>query len=354
VRAFHATCLLLALGTFVGCRHPIRAITSNTIFVPRPISARITSVIEQRPKTEPIQCTVVSQGPAHQGGPRVALIDVDGLLVNAEVNRTLQDVDNPVALFREKLDAASKDPDVCAYVVRINSPGGGVVASDLMFHELEKLRERTGRPIVTYVMDIGTGGAYYLATAGDLILAHPNAVTGGIGVIFNYYNLSDSMGQHGAYHRPIVAGENITMGTYTDELSDETLEWFQEMADEFHGRFKDIVYRRRPTVDREEKSTVDGRVFAAGQAKRRQLIDQVGYLEEAIATAEELAGTPDCAVVMYHRNYNTPRSIYADDGLNPVPTQMSPLSLPGLERSHLPSFLYIWQVDPALERLGKP
>ncbi len=112
--------------------------------------------------------------------------------------------------------------------------------------------------------------------------------------------------------------------------------------------------RRRSSIDSSNESIFDGRVFAAEQARKHGLIDQVGYLEEAIEAAQQLADSPDCGVVMYHRDHNLPRSIYASEGLNAAPVQLMPLSIPGLERSRLPSFLYLWQVDPTLERLGKP
>ena len=247
MQTFSATCpLLLLICALVGCKSPMRAITSSTLFIPKPVMAHVTTEMEKPPKTEPIRSTIV-QGQQAPGVPRVALIDVDGLLVNSAVFRSLQAVDNPVGLFREKLHVASQDPDVCAFVIRINSPGGGVVASDLMFHELEQLKAKTGRPVVAYIMETGTGGAYLLATAADMIVTHPNAIVGGVGVVFNRYYLSDIMGQQGAYHEPIVSGENITMGSYTEEISEENQAWFETMAEEFHSRLSNpsIVAVRR-------------------------------------------------------------------------------------------------------------
>ncbi len=236
VRLVKTICLMMMTTVLsTGCRHPIH--TCNQIFIPRPVSARVSTVVEKTPKTEPIRSTVVSPGPGGTDCPRIALIDVDGLLVNADVTRSLTEKDNPVALFREKLEAAASDPHVRAFVIRINSLGGGVVASDIMFHDLERIRDRTGLPIVTYIMEVGTGGGYYLATAGDLICAHPNSVAGGIGVIFNYYNLEDAMAQQNISARPIRAGENIDMGSYGAPLTEETRGWLQEMADEYHERF---------------------------------------------------------------------------------------------------------------------
>jgi protease-4 len=283
----------------------------------------------------------------------VALIDVDGIIVNGEISSGINESDNPVELFREKLDAVARDPNVCALVVRINSPGGGVVDSDIMFHDLETLREQSGLPVVAYIMELGTGGGYYLATAADTIFAHPNSITGGIGVIFNHYSLLDAMELYGVISTPVRSGEHIDMGSYRDLLQGESREWLEQMAEEYHNRFKDVVVRKRPLVNR-EASTFDGRIFAPTQALERGLIDQVGYLEQAIGSAQELAGAQDCEVVMYHRKFNPPRSIYANDGLTAPLSGLLPLSVPGLDRSQLPSFLYLWQVDPTIERIAKP
>lgn len=355
MRIRSAVCVLLLLATCVGCGRPIRAITSNKVFMPHGMNmtGRVVTKVEENDATEPIEATIVATPPGGNECPRIALIDIDGLILNTEVSKGLQDSDNPVTLFREKLDRASLDPNVRAFIVRINSPGGSVVASDLLFHDLERLRERTGLPVVAYIMGLGTGGGYYLACAADEIYAHPNAITGGIGVIFNYYNLELLLAQQNVTPAPIKAGENIDMGSCLTQLKPETLDWLKQMAGEFHNRFKQIVIRRRPSVDRDPE-TFDGRVFAASQALDNGLIDGVGYLEEAIGRAQQLAGTGDCAIVMYHRSFNPPRSIYATDGLDPAPKQIVPMSIPGLERSRLPGFLYLWQVDPTIERVTTP
>jgi protease-4 len=350
-----ATVALLLLATLVGCGRPIRAITSNKVFMPNGVSmsGRVVTKVEENDSTTPIVATMVATPPSGCDCPRVALLEIDGLIFNSGVSMGLQDSDNPVALFREKVDLAVADADVRAIVVRINSPGGSVVASDILFHDLEQLRERTGKPIVAYIMGLGTGGGYYVATVADTIYAHPNSIVGGIGVIFNHYDLYDTMYQQNIKAAPVKAGDNIDMGTYIEELSKDSRGWLQQMADEFHNRFKEVVVRRRPSVNR-DPSTFDGRVFAAGQSLDRGMIDRVGYLEEAIAAAQELAGAGECAVVMYHRTNNPPRSIYATDGLDPAPKQLVPMSIPGMERSRLPGFLYLWQVDPTIERITTP
>jgi len=139
-------------------------------------------------------------------GAKIALVDVDGLLVNNNLVGPGSLGDNPVAAFREKLQAIAADREVAAVVVRINSPGGGVTATDLMWQELQAFRRRTGLPVVACLLDLGTGGAYYLATAADAIFAHPTTVTGGIGVIINIYNLQQTMAWVNAFNQSIKSG----------------------------------------------------------------------------------------------------------------------------------------------------
>ena len=124
-------------------------------------------------------------------GPAVAEIDVDGILLNMDMTGPGSAGENPVSLFRERLDAAAADPCTRAVVVRINTYGGGVTACDMMRHDLEMFKNRTGVPVVACLLDTGAGGGYYIATAADQIVATPTTITGGIGVILNLYNIED-------------------------------------------------------------------------------------------------------------------------------------------------------------------
>src|SRR5262249_57779192 len=134
------------------------------------------------------------------------VVDVDGLLLNFDFTGPYSLGETPVALFHERLEAVAADPAVGAVVVRLNSPGGSVTASDIMRRELQRFRERTHKPVVVCLMDLGAGGGYYLATAADLIVAHPTTVTGGIGVILNLYNLRELMNQYNVVPQSIKAG----------------------------------------------------------------------------------------------------------------------------------------------------
>jgi protease-4 len=151
---------------------------------------------------------------------------------------------------------------------------------------------------------------------------------------------------------PVKSGANIDLGTPITPLSAEKRKLLQTMADEFHERFRKIVVQNRPKVDCEEKTNFDGRVFTAEQALSRGLIDSIGYLDDAIRAARHAAGAPGAQVVFYHRNNDKALSTYSITPNTPLQATLLPLSLPGVDRSKLPSFLYLWQPEPTLERLG--
>lgn len=294
----------------------------------------------------------MSVDPSGGGGPKIALIDVDGLLLNMDMTGFYSMGENPVSLFREKLDRIARDPCVRAVVIRINSPGGGVTASDIMADDLVRFKAKTGLPVVACLMDIAAGGAYYLACGADVIVAHPTTISGGIGVILNQYNLQDLMAQFNVIGLPIKSGEFIDMGSVARPPTEEGRALLQQMADEFHARFKEAVAAKRPLTAVHAAMVFDGRVFSGRQATQYGLVDTVGYLDDAIQIAQETGGAPGARVVMFHRSNDPVRSPYSITPNVPIQSALFPLSIPGLDRSRLPTFLYLWQPDPTLEKWG--
>lgn len=336
----------------LGCHQGLRLATESRVELAGPVQGRAT--LDVAPAIPAVQggrvCAMpVGEVVARPGEPRVALIDVDGLLLNQNLSGPLTVGENPVAIFKEKLDAAGAEANVCAVVLRINSPGGGVTAADMMWHELRRFKAATGKPVVACLLDVGAGGAYYLATGADQIIAHPTTITGGIGVIWNSYNLRDLMALYNIIPQSIKAGGNIDMGSTARALSPETKMLLQQIADEFHERFKTVVRNSRPRVDSRQETTFDGQVFTARAALQRGLIDAIGYLEDALAAARQLAHQPAAVTVMYHRSNDPVHSPYAVSGhLAPV-ASVIPVHLPGVDRSRLPTFLYLWQAEPVLD-----
>ena len=299
----------------------------------------------------PMTATVIEPSPHGDPSRRVAVIDVDGLILNQNVEGLYDSGENPVAGFREKLEAAAADGAVAAVVLRIHSPGGGVTACDILAHELDRFKAATGKPIVACLMDVATSGAYYLAVGADWIVAHPTTLTGGVGAIFNHVNLEDAMAQLNVTVAPVKAGPLIDMGTVTKPLDDDARALLDEMAERFHQRFLARIAERRPSVGEDNlKTLADGRVIDGSKALAMNVVDQLGYLPDAIGEARRLAGAPGAEAILYHREAAPARSLYA---IAPKPPRVSdalPFSYPGLDRSKLPAFLYLWQPDPTLPR----
>ncbi|MHB1034112.1 MAG: S49 family peptidase [Pirellulales bacterium] len=331
---------VVVLPLLAGCHGGLQVKTDSRVTVNAPPVANAGPVFQ----------TALCGNPA--AAAKVAVVDVDGILLNMDMTGFYSLGENPVSLFREKLDAVAADPCIHAVVLRINSPGGGVTATDIMWHDLKAFKARTGLPVVACMMDVGTGGAYYLATAADHITAHPTTVTGGMGVILNLYNMQDSMAQFNVLGTPIKSGEHVDIGTPIHPMAPEARKLLQDMADEYHLRFRRIVEEARPARNPQQVDDFDGRVFTAQQALDRRLIDGIGYLDDAVGTACQMACLDGARTVLLHRANDPVRTPYALTPNVPLQTTMLPLSIPGFERSKLPTFLYLWQPEPTMERLG--
>jgi protease-4 len=300
--------------------------------------------------------------PTHVGGPisetlitdakscfcrnKVVLIDVEGLIVNARTNGLLGGGDNPVSLFRERLDAAAEDCQVKAVVLRINSPGGAVTASDIMYQDLIHFRRDTHKPVIACMMDVAASGGYYLAMGCDQVYAHPTTVTGSIGVIMSLYNASGLLTRLGVASDPIKSGPNKDLGNPARPMTDEERAILQGMVNSFYDQFVNVVVRGRQLPEERVRALADGRIYTGIDAKRLGLVDQIGYLEDALQTAMDLACIKDATIVAYDRGEGYRGSIYA--GMPKIPSEISvKLEVPGLNSHAGATFLYLWQPGEA-------
>jgi protease-4 len=232
-------------------------------------------------------------------------------------------------------------------VIRINSPGGGVTAADVMARDLLQAKSQLDVPVVACLMDVGAGSGYYLACAADSIIAHPTSVVGGIGVIFNAYNLELAMGQFNIAPIPIKAGERIDIASPEREMQLEERQMLQAMADEYHQRFVSHVKSARPQLT--DELVFDGRVMTGMQAQRLSLVDEVGYLDDAVVLARRLAKLPENApLVMLRRDNDRAYTLLDVTPNSPTMNSLIPLKIPGFDRSSMPSFMYLWQPDSSL------
>lgn len=344
-----ASLLALLLGALAGCHHPFPVNATGSVKTDSAFTGSVDVHMPAATDPGPMVPTIVRASPGGPHAPRIALVDVDGLILNQNLTGLYSVGENPVAAFREKLEAAAADPRVRALVVRIHSPGGGVAASDIVAEELRRFRQSLGKPAVACLMDVATGGAYYLAIGCDRVIALPTSIVGGVGAHVNHANLQDAMGQFNIRHEAIKSGPLVDMGTVTEPLPDDVRLLFQQMADGFRDRFVARVARYRPALTEGDRRVIsDGRVVAAPQALALHLIDGLGYLDDAICEAERIAGIGGAEVVLFQRQGYPTHSIYSIVPNVPLQSDLFPVSYPGLDRTKLPTFLYLWQPDPTL------
>ncbi len=219
-------------------------------------------------------------------GDAVAVIRLDGTISSdsAENYVTLQGI--TPELVDDLLAQAAANPDVKAVVVRVNSPGGSVVASDEIYHAFLEY----DKPIVLWMGDMAASGGYYIACGADYVFAHPGTLTGSIGVISQFLNVEELMSKVGVDAVVITSGPSKDIGSPFREMTEEEQALWGEITDEVYDGFVEIVAQARDLPLDEVCELADGRVYTGRQALERGLVDAVGTPDDAIAKAAELGG----------------------------------------------------------------
>ena len=273
-----------------------------------------TFVVGTAPSGRALTATKV-QDDDRWNSPKVVVVDVSGTIVNAEPIGLLSTGENPVAALAEQLAAAGADPDVAAVILRLNTPGGTVTASDMMYRELLGFRQRTGKPVVALMMDLATSGGYYLACGADEIIAYPTTITGSVGVVMQTLSVKPALSKLGIVADAIVSGPNKAIGSPLETLSPEQRAILQETVDEFYRRFVGIVREQRPGIPPEKFGEVtDGRIFTGEQAYEVGLVDRVGDLRDGFEVAKRLAGVERADLWVYHRPLDYVSTAYSRGG----------------------------------------
>lgn len=201
--------------------------------------------------------------------------------------------------LKKDLEVARKRKAIKAILLEINSPGGEVTASDIIYHQLKKIQQETEKPVVALIGTIGASGAYYVACAAKKILAHPTSIIGSIGVLMQAMNLEDLAKMIGVKAVTLKSEKTPMKDVLSPfkELTPEERKMLMAIIDSVYNRFVDIVSESRK-LDREEViKLADGGIFTAVRAKELGLIDAVGYREDALAEACKLVGIESAALV---------------------------------------------------------
>ncbi len=202
----------------------------------------------------------------------------------------------------QSIHRATLDEDVCGLILEIDSPGGGVTASDIIWNALYAFKEAdTNRAVVVMMGDTCASGGYYISAAADCIVAHPTTLTGSIGVIIESLNIKELADKVGVKDVSIASGDNKQMLNPFHDLTEEQRKILQNAVNDLNSRFIAIVAEGRDLPREKVAEIADGRVFIAGEALKLGLVDAIGYFPDALDAMAELIGNDSLHVVRYER-----------------------------------------------------
>ncbi|MBN2866713.1 MAG: signal peptide peptidase SppA [Thiotrichales bacterium] len=242
---------------------------------------------------------------------KVLIIDIAGTIDDQPKGGFLSQAPSLMDSVLMQLKKAEKDPQVKTVLLKINSPGGGVTASDILYHELIAFKARTQKKVFIQMMDVAASGGYYIAMAGDHIQAHPTTVTGSVGVISVSADLSGIMDKVGVGVNVYKTGVSKDMGAPFRSANDLDKQLFQELVEQMAMRFYEIVQSKRQLSDEAMAEVKSARIYTGLAAKQAGLVDSLGYLSQATQAACELAGEQRCNVVTYRYQSNENVTAYS-------------------------------------------
>jgi len=279
-----------------------------------------------------------------EGRAKILLVDVSNVITDQPKRHAfgLIEEESTVARIKAELDKAKDDDRVKAILLRIDSPGGGVTASDELYGEIVRFKKKRGVPVIATLGDVAASGGYYVACAADRIVAHPTTVTGSIGVILLNLNLEGLLAKIGVKNQTFKAGEHKDILSPFRGATPEERRIVQSILDHLHARFIAVVREGRPGIDGARlPELTDGRIFDASQALQAGLVDQVGDLNAAIEVARGAAQVEKARVVAYHRPDEARENIYSAARGLPVQVNVMPIDLEALAGGGA-RFMYLW------------
>jgi protease-4 len=273
------------------------------------------------------------------GSDKVAILSIEGVIMEGD------------GFVKHQIDRIREDDNVKAVVVRVDSPGGTVTGSDYIYHHLTKLREEKQVPVVVSMGSMAASGGYYVSMAvGDQeksIYAEPTSTTGSIGVIMPHYDISGLLKEIHVKDDSIKSHERKQMLAMTKEMPEEHREIIQQWINESFERFKDIVKSGRPQY-RENPEQLDklatGEIFSATKAKENGLVDEIGFIEDAVDRAVELASLSKGSTKVV--KYNRPVALFDLGDIGAARASRSDLGM--LFELSMPKAYYISTTLPAI------
>ena len=275
-------------------------------------------------------------------GEKVVRIGLDGVIMRQVPVGLLGGSVDPIESILRQIRSATNDENVKGIIMEINSPGGAVTPSDEIYHALKTFRESAeGRKVVIFVRDLCASGGYYIAAAGNEIVAEPTALIGSIGVLmqaFNFKTLADKMGVKDV---TVVSEKstNKTLFNPLQEVDPQHKEILQQLVDQMYDKFAGIVKEGRGLKDNIMKTHADGRIFTAETAKEIGFVDEIGYWDDAVTAMQNQLGASELNVV----RYSTPPGL-VDMLMGVNGTERHPVAWPTwMTADPSPKLMFLWK-----------
>ncbi len=280
-----------------------------------------------------------------KGKGKILVIPIKGKISNSTTKGLIFTKPSLIQKIVSQLKLAEKDKEIKGVILKIDSPGGTVTASDILYHEIVAFKNRTGLKLVVAMMDVAASGGYYIAMPADFIFAHPTTITGSIGVIFMQPKVNRLMEKIGVGLDINKSGKNKDMGSPYRRTTEEEKKIFQELTDELGKRFLNLVSIHRK-LDKDELAKISAaQIYLAPKALELGLIDKIGYLEDAIIKTIKLAGlAQDARIVIYRRTHYPNDNLYntAVNRQGGQSLSLIDLNLPESASILDTGFYYIW------------
>jgi protease-4 len=234
--------------------------------------------------------------------PKIAIVTVSGVIEGDASPLVGEGMAHEVV---SGLQAALDDDAVKAVILHVDSPGGGLTASDVIYNEVRELGN-SGKPVVVYVGDMAASGGYYVSAPARHIVASPTSLVGSFGVIMEHVQLMELMSKIGVKVEPIKSTGMKDIGSPFREMTEEEHNYFESIMKHYHARFVDIIAGGRSLKKEEVEPLANGKVYTAEQALEYRLIDEIGYFDAALAKAKSLGGISGNPTIV---TYGSPPSL---------------------------------------------
>lgn len=228
----------------------------------------------------------------------IAVFDVEGTIQDTGEASLLSSATYNHRAFMDKLKMAEENDDIKGIILRVNSPGGGVVESAEIYDKILDIK-KVKKPVYVSMGSMAASGGYYISAPADKIYASPETMTGSLGVIMHGYNYEKLAKKYGVEFETIKSGPHKDIMSPTREMTGEEREILQNMINNSYDQFVKVIADGRGMTENEVRKIADGRIYDGRQAKENHLIDDFGHLDDVIAAMKTDIGKKDAQVIRY-------------------------------------------------------